>query len=593
MADPVKAADDYWSKLDGEATATKDAAVDRKILVAVDFGTTFSGIAWAQTKKPDIQTTIIQWPDSEGNGMEGITSDKVPTELRYDKGGLPKWGFQLDDSAPRYQWFKLDLDPNQSRGVSALAKQFPSRNALPPGYNVAAQNLVTDYLLALRKHTEYILNNKLPKGVLRSTPVEYVITVPAVWSEKARDQTRKCAEAAGMGGDRKLHMISEPEAAAMYALDAMDPHCLNIGDTFVLCDAGGGTVDLISYTIRSLNPLEVDEAAPGTGSLCGSTYLNRIFQKTLEDKFADDEDWDEEILEEAMKRFDTDTKRLFNGESSAETFTIPVHGLRDNATLGIKKGRLRMTRAEIQAIFEPVISEVLSLVQGQIEASRATPKAVLLVGGFGQSAYLRDRIRAMVGADMEVLQSPNAWTAIVRGALMKGLAEAVPTLATVRVRTRSARKSYGTVCGVPYIDGVHNVVHKYYDSFSGRDLCKGMHWMVSKGTAMTEEEPTLFQFWSIKRVAEGPPKRVDAVLYSFAGAGKEPAHANLDVINIAALRGDFSCIPADKITQRRGEDGVMWYVLDYAIAMTCYSAHTKWELVYNDVKYAAVTAEYL
>lgn len=39
-------------------------------------------------------------------------------------------------------------------------------------------------------------------------------------------------------------MISEPEAAAIYALDRIDKHDLQIGDTFVLCDAGGGTVDL-------------------------------------------------------------------------------------------------------------------------------------------------------------------------------------------------------------------------------------------------------------------------------------------------------------------------------------------------------------
>lgn len=28
-----------------------DATADRKILIAVDFGTTFSGVAWAQTRR--------------------------------------------------------------------------------------------------------------------------------------------------------------------------------------------------------------------------------------------------------------------------------------------------------------------------------------------------------------------------------------------------------------------------------------------------------------------------------------------------------------------------------------------------------------
>lgn len=39
-----------------------------------------------------------------------------------------------------------------------------------------------------------------------------------------------------------------------------------VGDAFVLCDAGGGTVDLISYEITKLAPtLELRELVPGTG----------------------------------------------------------------------------------------------------------------------------------------------------------------------------------------------------------------------------------------------------------------------------------------------------------------------------------------
>ena len=69
-----------------------------------------------------------------------------------------------------------------------------------------------------------------------------------------------------------------------------------------------------------------------------------------------------------------------------------------------------MTGREIRDIFEPVVAEVLRLINGQIEATmKATMKpvkAVLLVGGFGQNAYLRDRISEAIG-NVEVMQSPN------------------------------------------------------------------------------------------------------------------------------------------------------------------------------------------
>ncbi len=102
-----------------------------------------------------------------------------------------------------------------------------------------------------------------------------------------------------MGVGSSLQIVSEPEAAAIYALDAMDPHDIKKGDTFVLCDAGGGTVDLISYTVSALKPkLQLSEASPGSGSLCGSSFLNRIFQRFLEDKLGNQPGWDQDVLEE-------------------------------------------------------------------------------------------------------------------------------------------------------------------------------------------------------------------------------------------------------------------------------------------------------
>ena len=86
------------------------------------------------------------------------------------------------------------------------------------------------------------------------------------------------------------------EAAAIYTLKDLDSHSLKVGDTFILCDAGGGTVDLIAYTITGLSPkLLMKEAAPGTGDFCGSTYLDENFGKYLTQKLSDEPGWDSEV----------------------------------------------------------------------------------------------------------------------------------------------------------------------------------------------------------------------------------------------------------------------------------------------------------
>lgn len=145
-------------------------------------------------------------------------ADTLIREIKYSGEGL-KWGFQIGDYGQRHQWFKLGLDPAQStNAATTLARQYPDPNASPPEYNHSPEKLVTDYLTALRKHAEEVLRYKLPGSALASIPIEFIITTPAVWSDLAQAKTRSCAQKAGMGVGSALHIISEPEAAAMYAL---------------------------------------------------------------------------------------------------------------------------------------------------------------------------------------------------------------------------------------------------------------------------------------------------------------------------------------------------------------------------------------
>lgn len=170
----------------------------------------------------------------------------------------------------------------------------------------SAEELTTDYLQKLCDHLMYTLGQKLGASILRTIPLEFCLTVPAIWSEVAKETTLRACQKAGLKSEQDIMLVSEPEAAAIYALHGLDPHGLQIGDSFVLCDAGGGTVDLISYTITELRPiLKIREAAPGTGGLCGSTFLNQKFQEFLVQKLGNEPGWDEEVLAEAMERFDS------------------------------------------------------------------------------------------------------------------------------------------------------------------------------------------------------------------------------------------------------------------------------------------------
>jgi hypothetical protein len=159
--------------------------------------------------------------------------------LSYNHGGTRgpfKWGFQVPDDVKRHEWFKLGLCP-EFEASSNLAVEYPSPTALPRVFGPECEVLVVDYLTSLRKRAESYFKTQFDTLIFQTTQREYIITVPAIWTDRAQNRTRVCAEKAGMSF---LQIISEPEAAGIFALDTMPNIGLKVGDTFVVCDAGGG-----------------------------------------------------------------------------------------------------------------------------------------------------------------------------------------------------------------------------------------------------------------------------------------------------------------------------------------------------------------
>lgn len=55
-----------------------------------------------------------------------------------------------------------------------------------------------------------------------------------------------------------------------------------MGDGFIICDMGGGTVDLITYRVSSIDPTKIEEATVGNGAQCGGSFVDRAFFRWLE-----------------------------------------------------------------------------------------------------------------------------------------------------------------------------------------------------------------------------------------------------------------------------------------------------------------------
>ncbi|KAI8932989.1 hypothetical protein NX059_009643 [Plenodomus lindquistii] len=429
----------------------------RQLVVSIDFGTTYSGLAWAESSRADVQQVIDKWPARNTTK----SSPKVPTELRAISSGH-QWGFQIPASAKRSKYFKLKLDGSAQIGDNSQSPE----------------ELARIYLSHLHQHLMSTLRKQLSASVVTSTPIQFVLTVPAIWSDAAMKKTETAAEQAGFRGSRKIRLVTEPEAAAIYTLRNLGSQTLSVGKTFVVCDAGGGTVDLISYTIEQISPsLRVKEAVRGTGAKCGSSMLNQRFRRYLKQKLGDTY-WTVDRLAEATDIFE-EFKKTFTQNS--EPLLINV-ALADDAAKNIRRGRLRIPHADMKKqVFEPIIKDVIDEVKDQIRLAQGNVAAVLMVGGFGASEYLRARIDAAVGPSIKTIQPANGWTAVVRGAAIMGLQSAGGVLSSgIDVSARIARKHYGTELIRKYEKGRDDISQRFWYAKWGEYAVSSMRWFVNK-----------------------------------------------------------------------------------------------------------------
>ncbi|KAH8895421.1 hypothetical protein GQ53DRAFT_839051 [Thozetella sp. PMI_491] len=487
-----------------------DSSAPLKILVAVDFGTTFSAVAFANTEEPEKSSIVTAWGPNQK-----LRDSKIPSVLKYDNGGmhgLYKYGFEAQRERKHgekiHEWFKLCLCPEleERRALeSSLERRFPSKTALSPTKSKDCEKLVTDYLTMLAKSTDDYLKNTYDP-IIYELPREYIITVPAMWSDKAQKATRDCAAEALSGDRRKIQIIAEPEAAGVYALSTMPRIGLQKGDTFVICDAGGGTVDLSSYEIKSLEPyIELAGASTPSGGLCGSSYLNRIYADYVEKKLSGYIEKSEASalrwLRQILDFFEDQIKKGFTGsEPDDYEFEIEALGRPDSPKHDVTDGFFRIKAKTMrEKIFDPVISQVQGLVKDHVAATRS-PKALLLAGGFAQNEYLKAKLRETIPA-IPIREVKDSRTAIVRGALIAGLpeverqdrmssdSEGEPDTelgrVNVRVISRRAPKHYGVSAYEVY--DPNNKVHREGDG--RRILCKDgehrievMKWFIAKAS---------------------------------------------------------------------------------------------------------------
>ncbi|KIN04334.1 hypothetical protein OIDMADRAFT_159767 [Oidiodendron maius Zn] len=361
-----------------------------KIIVGIDYGTTFSGVSYITTHKSDIKEVniITAWP-----GELTIPHWKVPTRISYKrenpKLSKNKWGFEVDPKFISYSWTKLLLDKNALVGEyddPALADMVGQGMMKLPDFR-KAEEVCEDFLHELYIYLTSKLCEEMTEKTYDTTPMECWITLPAIWSDEAKDATLNAAKKAGFGSrpDDAIFTIAEPEAAAiatlkMYsgfnALNQIKPN-----DHILICDCGGGTVDITTYTITQVQPcLEFDELCVGVGGKCGSTYIDRNLHSLLSRRFGTP--FDNLPLSKkgsgsrfmmSFEKFKQDFGRNDDDHHDIREVTDLKLDIPDSEFYNEEERIVNLTYKDIQGLFDPVVREISNLVRQQVkEVKRKT-----------------------------------------------------------------------------------------------------------------------------------------------------------------------------------------------------------------------------
>lgn len=348
-------------------------------IIGIDFGSTSSAAAFI---RPNSRTKEIQalhyWPSALKWSFDQVPRGaEIQSIVYYDpRIQVVGWSGNRDEVVTA----QGNLKPGIQATPSFKAQLFPPtdefRNGLlPPGKTV--EGITVDFLSHFRRS---VLEQPELAGWDCKGSFEFVMTVPAFWSDETRGEFGKITKMAGFD---QVELVSSHEAA-LFNAHFTRPSCFNQGDNILVLDCGGHLVEGSTYHVKSTSPLSIDRRTSVSVASCGSAEVSRQFMaiagsKIDKTRFPAHGRTKPRMRLRAKRAFEKD---LLFGDTlgrPGHKFELPPE-MSDGfwvADLGVEmncpeadlvEGYMVFSEDEVYSCFDAVVERTLGLVREQVQA---------------------------------------------------------------------------------------------------------------------------------------------------------------------------------------------------------------------------------
>ncbi|KAL4982662.1 hypothetical protein BDW68DRAFT_182336 [Aspergillus falconensis] len=564
-----------------------------KFIIGLDYGTTFSSVSYVKfdsaspprTLRGEQINSVTNWPgvNSRERNIPEVPSESWYLDDRFYWGyGARQGVVAIDDNNLNYknriiQYAKLLLPGNQKE---TRGPREELRRTLVRARKDEIE-VIKDYLRQVLKHSKEFLKER--EGLSGECEVELVFCVPAGWTAKVirtmQEILLDIAHELDLGILATPFVLNEPEAAAAYILEACSgSERLSTEEVFMVCDAGGGTVDAITYRVCQQLPFRVEEVVPPTGSNCGSSYANQTLKHQVIERIKSTAyeslkgpSFEYIIEHDIMTEFEYKLKREFQPADGLDgEEVIIVHGLEKNERLGFGNNTMRIKRRDIAALFQSSLNGISKLIRQQINAAAAkglTVEKILLVGGFSAAPILRSHIEAEFES-LKILYPPrwlDSAVTVSHGAVFRALNKSDGP-------KRIVQSNFGFLQLELYSrrQPAHRDVVPIYNPTDGKRYVRVLDWVIKKGLVLSKHQQFRTRNWQVFKTDEELVINQKIWVSDFDDARDHyqvnaPCNRGAEVFGI--LQIDLEQIKNEGLLELKLGPAGMFYEIHYELAM--------------------------